>query len=53
MPTLIDRTFLRASNGLLQQSHHGDWRKQSLLKHSDEMFNQAISNKAKRSGFKN
>lgn len=52
-PTLIDRTSLRAPNGLLQQSHYNDWFKQSLLKWSDGMFNQVMCNKAKQSGFKN
>ena len=52
-PTLINRTSLRASKRLLQQSHYDDWCKQSLLKRSDETFNQAMCNKAKRSGFEN
>ena len=52
-PTLINRTSLRASKRLLQQSHYDDWCKQSLLKRSNETFNQAMCNKAKRSGFEN
>ena len=46
-PTLIDRTSLRAASSLLQQSHYDDWCKQTLLKRSDERFNQAMCNKAK------
>ena len=30
-----------------------DWCKQNLLKRSDEMFDQAICNKAKRTAFEN
>ena len=50
---IINRTSLRTSNSLLQQSHHVDWCKQSLLKRSDGMFDQAMCNKAKRTAFEN
>ena len=35
------------------QSNNDDWCKQNLLKRSDEMFDQAMCNKAKRTAFEN
>ena len=44
------QNFVKCLN---QQSHHDDWCKQNLLMRSDEMFDQVMCNKVKRTAFEN